>query len=299
MMNLYMAREVGLLRYVVRRLLWRGIRIAGKTLSFDFWPWHLSDGTRMKLPLNSPFASDIFCTNNLVDWGAETLLLDYLQSCQKGVALDVGANMGYYSCLLSSSVNQVFAFEPDERNHQDFLRHKPDNVELVAMAVSDVSGIMSFDVSSASTISHLLTDEQSASKTVAVEVTTIDSFIHNHRHAAPVRVVKMDIEGFEILALKGATELISRDQPLFLIEYALESGAPNSTDALHDFLAHHEYFMYALARTPAAFWRYETRLQKIQAGDIPCLDIKMLFLVPPSALKWFEAKEAEGFCSGV
>jgi dTDP-D-glucose 4,6-dehydratase len=158
---------------------------------------------------------------------------------------------------------------------------------------------MSFDVSSASTISHLLTDEQSASKTVAVEVTTIDSFIHNHRHAAPVRVVKMDIEGFEILALKGSTELISRDQPLFLIEYALESGVPNSIDALHDFLAHHEYCMYALARTPAAFWRYETRLQKIQARDISCLDIKMLFLVPPSALTWFEAKEAEEFCSGV
>lgn len=299
MMNWHMAREVGLLRYVVRRLLWRGIRLLGKFFSFESWNWQLADGTPMKLPLSSPFASDIYCTENLVDWGSETLLLHYLQSCSRGIALDVGANMGYYSCLVSSSVSQVFSFEPDERNHEDFLRHKPNNVKLIRMAVADVQGIMNFNVSSASTIGHLLLDGEAAAKTVSVPVTTLDTFIQAHPDAHPVRVVKMDIEGYEILALHGSTELIGRDQPLFLIEYALEKGVPNSAEALQDFLTLHHYHLFAQTRTPVPVWHYETRLQKIQPQDISRVDVKMLFLAPPSALQWFNSRVQEGVSSGL
>lgn len=80
-MNWHMAKEVGLVAYPVRRILWRLLPWAGR----NPLPFRLLDGATMQLPLESPFAADVFCTGGYVDWGSEQLLMRFLASRPKSV----------------------------------------------------------------------------------------------------------------------------------------------------------------------------------------------------------------------
>jgi len=289
-MNWSMAREVGPLTYILKRLLWRWWQRRGQPEV----RYNLPGGQTVILPFKASFASDIYCTGGHVDWGSEQLLLQYLRQTSKGVCYDVGANMGYYSLLLSSVATEVVAFEPDPRNHAHLLGQHISNLTLVPQAVSDSCGTASFDNSDASTVGHLLLDSSTPSQ-FTVETTTLDHYRQSHPTAAPVSAVKMDVEGYEILGLQGATELTQKDQPVYLIEYSMGGGAPNSVAGLNSFLTRHDYSLYAMTRRPVKPWRYHTDLQKLQPEDITVLDLKMLFLVPPGD-RFFHQQCQQGYC---
>jgi len=289
-MNWGMAREVGLFTYFAKRIRWRLLQRSGREAVHH----RLPGGQEIVLPFAAAFASDIFCTNGHVDWGAEQLLLEYLHTHEKGVCYDVGANMGYYSRLLSGAATEVVAFEPDPRNHFHLQGQRIANLTIVEKAVSDTCGAASFDISDASTVGHLMLEELAPS-TFTVETTTLDEYRSTHLSDVPVRAVKIDIEGYEILALRGAAALIQRDQPLFVVEYGMGGVAPNSVEGLDHFLKEHGYTLYAMSRQPALPWSYRTLLQRLTAEDVATLDLKMLFLVPRGD-EFFRNKCEQGWC---
>ena len=104
----------------------------------------------------------------------------------------------------------------------------------------------------------------------------------------------MDIEGFEIEALRGAASLATSDCALFLIEYNVEPGRPNSFDALGAFVVEHRYRLFCMARESRGS-RFQTRLREVRAEELPEIDYKMLFLVPPND-EWFETQAKLEFC---
>ena len=247
------------------------------------------------LPPQSPFAADIYCTGGLVDWGSEQLLLACLQQQNvKGTCYDVGGNMGYYSVLLSSAAAQVFAFEPDARNHDDLVAQQIFGLTLVRKAVSDRCGTARFDVSRASTVGHLSNGE-AGRDSVEVETITLDEFRRSRPADERVTAVKVDIEGYEISCLRGAEQLAVSDRPLFLIEFAIEEGRPNSFPALGEFVRRHRYDIYAMIRRTRGRTAFRTMLEKTNASSLPSLNHKMLFLVPEGN-SFFEKQCAAGFC---
>lgn len=286
-----MAKEVGLLRYVFRRVLWRlRTSISSKRISYL-----LPGGQRIMLPPGSPYAADIYCTQGYVDWGSEQLLLAYLKKQDSGaVCYDVGGNMGYYSVLLASAATRVFAFEPDERNHADFLAQDSPRITLVRVAVSDQCGTALFDVSGESTVGHLSRDSADAGN-IVVETTTLDNFRQSRPAGERVFAIKIDIEGYEIQCLHGAAILVANDRPVLLIEFAIENRRPNSFSALGDFVGHHHYDIYAMIRTTAGWMSFDTTLQKTSAAALPAQDHKMLFLVPEEN-SFFREQCAAGYC---
>lgn len=287
-MNWAMAKEVGVFDYLMRRVLWRAHRAFGRPLAF-----RLPDGARVSLSLESPFASDIYCTQGYVDWGAEQLLVRYLQTMPKGLCIDVGANMGYYTCILSPHAQEVIAFEPDPRNHAALRAQKLANVTLRAEAVSDTEGTASFDVSDASTVGHLHAGT-AATAQIQVTTTTLDACWSQQWHGKRVTAVKMDVEGYEIACLRGAHELTRASKPVYLIEFGTGESLPNSVDALDAFLSEHRYDIYAMIRRDGGPVDYRTRLERVRAGELPGLNFKMLFLVPPSDV-FFASQAASGF----
>lgn len=283
-------REVGLINFVLRRLRWRWLSKQKESSSKFFLP----GGQRIRLPHHSFFASDIYLTRGYVDWGAEQLLLDYLKSQPPGITYDVGANMGYYSLLLSGCSLQVVAFEPDPRNHAALLAQGISNLTLVPEAVSNEVGSASFDVSGASTVGHLLLKDEKPGA-LTVKMNTLDNYRAQHPSEAKVRAVKMDVEGYEILALQGAVELTRQEQPVYLIEYGLDADAPNTIRGLAQFLADHQYSLYAMIRKPSFPLGNHTQLKCLQANEIEGLDFKMLFLVPPGD-EFFSRQAAANYC---
>ena len=107
--------------------------------------------------------------------------------------------------------------------------------------------------------------------------------------------VKINIEGFDILALEGAIETARSQRPVFLIEFGIEAGRPNSPERLRRFLDTAGYRLFAVCRSDPSFFRCEFRLKELETGQLKSEFTKMLFLAPLDCV--FFQKLAEAFPS--
>lgn len=139
------------------------------------------------------------------------------------VFYDVGANVGFYTLLASRLVGagKVFAFEPVPKNIA-YLRHhltlnRVTNAEIFPLAVGDQNGMVSFSIEQTGLMGHL-SDEGG----VTVPIVTLDSLVVEGK-ILPPDYIKMDIEGAELLALRGASRTFQRYHPvLFLATHGRE-----------------------------------------------------------------------------
>ena len=132
------------------------------------------------------------------------------------VFVDVGANMGYYTIKIGTLVGpegRVYSFEPNPETYE-FLR---DNVMINAFesrarlsktAVGDSAGEawLSFQRREPGG-STVRTEPLNLENEMCVPVVRLDDVIPADR---PVNLVKIDVEGFEPLALKGMKGVLAR-----------------------------------------------------------------------------------------
>ena len=134
------------------------------------------------------------------------------------VFYDVGANVGFFTLLAGRVVGptgHVYAFEPLPENLGYLRRHVDlngcENVTVVAAAVSDRCGRAGFG------------GEKSKAKLmeagpIDVETVALDELWDAGRLRSPA-VVKMDVEGGELSALRGMRRLLAATRPHVLIEF--------------------------------------------------------------------------------
>jgi len=140
------------------------------------------------------------------------------------VFFDVGAHLGFFSLLAARLVGSgggVFAFEPDPHNFARLEANVARNgtywVSPFPAAVSDRRGQVSF-ARCATACSHMqgkvLVDESSGdADTLTVQAVTLDD--HYDRRTG---VVKVDVEGGELLVLSGAPRLLAEGSLRWLVE---------------------------------------------------------------------------------
>lgn len=145
------------------------------------------------------------------------------QQCRSSsTVLDLGAHIGLYTVLMSRYVGpagRVVAFEPTPatlRHLQRTIRlNHLSNVEIRAQAVSGSTGVAFLnDTGDPVSNANSLTPIDRAQAQLGVRTTTLDDLVLPD----PVSCVKMDIEGAEVDALRGATALLERDRPAMTIE---------------------------------------------------------------------------------
>lgn len=124
---------------------------------------------------------------------------------------DVGANVGFFSLLAARLGGRVIAFEPLPRNAAVLRRHVEMNdsdVTVEEAAIFDRSGLESFVEADSVSMGRL------GEGTLFVRTTTIAEAASIH--GVP-DLVKMDIEGGEVVALTAAEDFLSAHRPtLFL-----------------------------------------------------------------------------------
>jgi FkbM family methyltransferase len=143
------------------------------------------------------------------------------------VAFDLGANAGYFSLMLAKQVGSggsVFAFEPlpanQERLRGNFALNSQSSVVLVAKAIADKSGSQTFHVHASDDMGKLegsVGRETTYANSIQVETISLDDFVYARNNPVP-DVIKMDIEGGEVLALIGMERLLAEARPLLFIE---------------------------------------------------------------------------------
>jgi FkbM family methyltransferase len=139
------------------------------------------------------------------------------------VALDLGANLGYYSRLLAELVGptgSVYAFEPDPENIE-VLRHNLRaaayrHVRVVPYAATDRRGIATLHISPGHSAHSLFAGFTETHGTVGVNTIAVDSFFAAEG-VERLDFVKMDIEGSEPLALAGMSAILARSPDLVIL----------------------------------------------------------------------------------
>lgn len=135
-------------------------------------------------------------------------------SAPGGVALDVGANVGAYALLLGAWMRpggRVYAFEPSPGAYDGLRRHVELNglggvVRPVRAAVSDAEGTAALAGAHQQGTSRLAHPDDG--NTMTVETMTIDGFCA--REGITPTLIKIDVEGWELEALRGARDTIAR-----------------------------------------------------------------------------------------
>jgi len=145
-----------------------------------------------------------------------------------GVVVDVGANVGWHTVLLSKLVGargSVHAFEPNPAVYEELLqnlrRNRCTNVTAHKMAISDRRGTMRFiapDVGEADAgDGHLTTtfDCQDYARSIEVDVMLLDDFLLDMQR---VDLLKIDVEGFEPAVIVGAEKSVRKHHPVVIFE---------------------------------------------------------------------------------
>ncbi len=144
------------------------------------------------------------------------------------VVADVGANIGYYSIFFSQYMNpsaQIFAFEPSVSIlpvlKKNLLINNISNVKILELACADHTGNEEFFLGEHHHESSLLkewsTNAVAGTKTIVASI-TLDDFFENFNQRQYPDIIKMDIEGGGIYALKGCVRCINKKRPFILIE---------------------------------------------------------------------------------
>jgi FkbM family methyltransferase len=135
--------------------------------------------------------------------------------------LDIGAHIGLYSVFFSKKVGnagKVICFEPTPGTFS-ILKQTAElnaltNCILVNAAVAEKSGILKFNLTSedgeGSNANSLVRTERSVSST-DVKVYSIDDYRREQK--IKIDILKIDVEGYELNALKGAKETFQNDKP--------------------------------------------------------------------------------------
>lgn len=133
--------------------------------------------------------------------------------------LDIGANIGFYAKLLSDftgNVGKVHSFEPDKINYkylENNLRGRA-NVVLINKAVSDNPGIIKVYTSKELNVDHRTYPVDDYEAIEEIEAISIDQYVNSD---FKVDFIKMDIQGYEIAALKGMENTIKSNPHIVLL----------------------------------------------------------------------------------
>lgn len=143
-------------------------------------------------------------------------------SLQSGnTVLDLGGNIGTTAALFSQVVGsggKVYAFEPSVPNVLEHNRvlNSGSNVEVISVAVSDRIGTSKMSMGPSGMDSTIVKNLDWHSRAKEIPTVTLDHFIEEKK-ISRVDYIKMDIEGAEESAIRGAIRLIRRDRPKWSI----------------------------------------------------------------------------------
>ncbi|WP_299705130.1 FkbM family methyltransferase [uncultured Tateyamaria sp.] len=187
-------------------------------------------------------------------------------------ALDIGSNLGLVSLRMAARVGPtgaVHAFDPQPRM-QAYLRKTMDlnpnlPITLHPIGLGPSSDTLQLTIpahnaGAASLVASVGTTHPSA-QTVDVSVEPLDSYA-KAAGITNVRMIKMDVEGFEAQVLKGASAFLEENKPVVIL---LEDNARDAASGQSQALKILQELGYAIYTLPRAL--FSVRLGKVSDGD--------------------------------
>ncbi len=182
----------------------------------------------------------------------ELNIIKKLSNSNKLLFIDCGCNYGFYSFYTASlsEKNEIISVEASKNTLDEFTKNLNlnsfKNINYFNNAVSDSIGKnISFHESINDWESSQIHSNFKFSLETRVRSITINKLLENYFFNDYVVIIKLDIEGNEINAIKGALEVIKKSDPLIIIEfskYIFENV--DNIDYLKNFLVKYDYSIF-------------------------------------------------------
>lgn len=153
--------------------------------------------------------------------------------------LDIGAHIGYFSVLAASIVGtegEVIAFEPEPSNFRQLVEHVAlngfTNVLPLHLALGEVEHVAALYVNADNDGGHALWDvrvhadchkSRATPRVHPVYVARLDRVLGERRFRS-LKAIKIDVEGSEVLVLRGAANTLARHRVPFVVAEVNRQG---------------------------------------------------------------------------
>ncbi|MES2567514.1 MAG: FkbM family methyltransferase [Bacteroidota bacterium] len=166
--------------------------------------------------------------------------------------LDIGANIGFYAEILSDIVGEkgiVHCFEPDTVNFKHLQKRSKSlpNVTTNNKAVSEKTEVLKIYTSKQLNVDHRTYKPDHYDQEIDIEAISIDEYLGAN---AQVNFIKMDIQGFEMSAVKGMTQTLKSPELKMLSEFWPYGMRKAGTSVLYyfHFLKQYNFFIYLIEK---------------------------------------------------
>jgi len=229
-------------------------------LAKEKWLGSFHGKASMVFKLEEDLAINLYADSllsKLIFEGFETDEIDFLNSylVNGDSFLDIGANVGLFSLYAAKRVGKeglVISFEPSRKTYERLVENcelnKLENIKTAKLGLADKEDQLELNISSdghEAWNTFVKSDDSKFSSTEMVTVKPLDGFLReNAVDTDKISLIKLDVEGFEINVLKGATALLSKkNAPTFMVEFTDDNAnaAGHCCHEIYTILVDHGY----------------------------------------------------------
>ncbi len=163
-----------------------------------------------------------------------SFLLEKIGIKDDDLIIDIGGNIGWYSLVLSyKNKPLVLAFEPDIFNFsllkKNVALNKKDNIRIFNVALSNTPGKMTLYLYKKHNLGrHSFIRQRNSIGTAEVETIQLDNFLVDQGlKEKRIKLIKIDIEGYEFAAMSGAQQSLART------DYLMTEFSPGMMKEIH------------------------------------------------------------------
>lgn len=202
------------------------------------------DGINLKLDLCDTVDHYIF-----YNYRDHSLEMFFEEAKNANVILDIGSNIGWTSLRFASKNPKanIIAFEPHpltfQRAQDNFQRNSFSNILCLNIGLGESSTILKiYELMDNNSGMNRIVLEELDRPYKEVKIERLDDVLNN-RNIHQVDLIKMDVEGFEVFVLKGASTILSNSNAKILLETddAFLKNNGSSARALIDILKGYGY----------------------------------------------------------
>jgi len=170
------------------------------------------------------------------------------------LVIDVGANVGFFSLRFAKWVGdggKVISIEPENRNYDSLVsalrrEHLLSRVHALKAVAAAEPGSMFLEINPLHPADHKLSRDSTGLPVTAV---TLDDLVQNKFYLR-LALVKIDVQGAEMLVLQGASDILNTSRPALFVELHEEGLRKFGTSvaAILDHLTYYGYESFWLER---------------------------------------------------
>lgn len=170
------------------------------------------------------------------------------------IVVTAGSHIGFLNLELLPHISDkgsIYTFEPSrglfERSKMNIeLNGAEDRVSLTHCALGDEVGVGELYVSDLRTSLIPYTQHHlDKAERETVHITTLDTW-KDEKKVGKVDLLSLDVEGYELAALRGATRMIHDDRPIICFEIAKKIRGAVDADDAYAFLRERDYEVFAI-----------------------------------------------------